>query len=197
MKSSLILASASPRRLELLKRMGFTPDAVVPADIDESVRKQEKPEDYVKRMAVEKAEKVKGNRQLAIGNSEEFILAADTTVVCANRIIGKAETREEASEILRLLRGRKHKVLTAVCVIAPGGEKHIKLVTTTVKFKNAMDAEIEEYLDTNEWVGKAGAYGIQGDPGGFCISINGSFSSVVGLPMYETKNMLLGLGFRR
>jgi septum formation protein len=189
MKSKLILASASPRRLDLLKRLGFTPDEVIPSDIDESVKKGEKPEAYVKRMAEEKAEKIK--------RTDAFVLGADTTVVCANRIIGKAENRDEAKKIMELLRGRKHKVLTAICVIAPNGEKRTKLVTTSVKFKNATDSEIEEYLDTNEWVGKAGAYGIQGDPGGFCISINGSFSSVVGLPMYETKNMLLGLGFKR
>lgn len=195
MKSNLILASASPRRLELLKRMGFAPAEIISADIDESVRKKEKPEDYVKRMALEKAEKVKVERLKV--NDNEFILAADTTVVCANQIIGKAENRDEAKRIMNLLRGRKHKVLTAICILSPKGEKKVKMVETSVKFKNASDSEIEEYLDTNEWVGKAGAYGIQGDPGGFCISINGSFSSVVGLPMYETKNLLMSMGFRK
>ncbi len=191
----LILASASPRRLELLKRMGFTPDEVIPADIDESVRKKEKPEDYVKRVAEEKALKVRDQRPET--SNKEFILAADTTVVCANQILGKPEDRADAQRIIKIMCGRKHKVLTAICVISPSGEKRVKLVVTSVKFKNATDNEIEEYLNSNEWVGKAGAYGLQGDSGGFVITINGSFSSVVGLPMYETKNMLLGLGFKR
>ncbi len=194
MKSKLVLASASPRRLELLKRMGFTPDAVIPADIDERARRSEDPEVYCKRIAEEKAYEIL-NRKLA--PEDAFILSADTTVVCANQIIGKAETREEAKKIMEILCGRKHRVLTAVCVIAPNGEKCTKLVETTVKFKNFQSWELEEYLDTEEWKGKAGAYGLQGDPGGFCISINGSFSSVVGLPMYETKNMLLSLGFKK
>lgn len=194
MKSKLVLASASPRRLELLKRMGFAPDSVVAADIDESVRRGENPETYVKRMAEEKAYEVL-NRKLA--PEDAFVLAADTTVVCAGKIIGKAETRQEAKEIMEILKGRKHKVLTAVCIIAPNGEKRTKVVETSVKFKNFQGWELEEYLDTEEWKGKAGAYGLQGDPGGFCISISGSFSSVVGLPMYETKNILLGLGFKK
>ncbi len=194
MKSKLVLASASPRRLELLKRMGLAPHAVIPADIDESVKKGENPETYVKRIAEEKAYEIL-NRKLA--PDDAFILSADTTVVCGNQIIGKAETRDEAKRIMNILRGRKHKVLTAVCVIAPNGEKRTKLVITSVKFKNFDGWELEEYLDTEEWKGKAGAYGLQGDPGGFCISINGSFSSVVGLPMYETKNILLGLGFKK
>lgn len=193
MTSKLILASASPRRLDLLKRMGFNPE-VLPADIDETVKKGESPEHYCKRVAEEKAYTVI-NKKLA--PEDAFVLAADTTVVCQGHIIGKAETREEAKKIMELLRGKKHYVMTAVCIIAPNGEKSTKLVETTVKFKNFSDGELEEYLNTDEWKGKAGAYGLQGDPGGFCISINGSFSSVVGLPMYETKNMLLSLGFKK
>ena len=194
MKSKLILASASPRRLDLLKRMGFAPDEVIPADIDESVKKGEKPEQYVVRVAEEKAYAIINNK---LAPDDAFVLSADTTVVCANQIIGKPEDRADAKRIMNLLCGRKHRVLTAVCIIAPNGDKRSKLVETSVKFKNANDHEIEEYLDTNEWIGKAGAYGLQGDPGGFCISINGSFSSVVGLPMYETKNILLSLGFKK
>ncbi len=191
MKSKLILASASPRRLDLLTRMGFAPDEVIPADIDENPRKRENPEDYVQRVAKEKAEAIFAKTK------DAFVLSADTTVVRAGKIIGKAETRDEAKAIMLELRGCRHKVLTAVCIIAPDGTQRMKLVTTSVRFKNFSDGEMEEYLDTNEWQGKAGAYGIQGDPGGFCISINGSFSSVVGLPMYETKNLLTGLGFRK
>ena len=193
MKSKLILASASPRRLELLKRMGYAPE-VIPADIDETPKKAENPEIYVQRMAEEKAYSVINNK---LAPEDAFVLAADTSVVCAGRIIGKAENRQEAKDIMKLLCGRKHRVLTAVCIISPSGEKRIKLVSTTVKFKNFGDWELEEYLDTEEWKGKAGAYGLQGDPGGFCISINGSFSSVVGLPMYETKNLLLSMGFKK
>ncbi len=187
----LILASASPRRLELLTRMGFAPDKVAPADIDETPKKGEKPLDYCKRVAKEKAEVI------AKQYPDSFILSADTTAVAGNVILGKPEDRADAKRIILKMAGRKHQVHTAICIITPKGEKRSKVVSTTVRFKNLNDHEVEEYLDTNQWEGKAGAYGLQEDPGAFVIDIQGSFSSVIGLPMYETKNLLLSLGYKK
>lgn len=190
-RSKLILASSSPRRLELLKNIGFTPDEVIPADIDETPHKAEKPRIYTERIAREKAEKI------AAQNKGAFIIAADTTAAVGTRILGKAENAEEAKRIIKLMSGRQHRVYTSVAVVNPAGELRIKNVVTFVKFKNITEYELEQYIATNSWQGKAGAYGLQEDPGAFVVRINGSFSSVIGLPLYETKSLLLGLGFKQ
>lgn len=190
-KSKLVLASASPRRLELLNNMGFVPNEIIPADIDETPKKHEKPNLYVKRMAIEKAQKVASGL-----DSSAYILAADSIACVGTRILGKPKNRDEARDMILLMKGRRHRVYTGVCVIPPDGTLRHRVVLTHVKFKNASKPEIEEYLDTENWKGRAGAYGLQEDMGGFVISITGSYSNVIGLPMFETKNLLVGSGFK-
>lgn len=180
----LILASQSPRRLQLLAQIGITPDQVLPADIDETPLKAELPHRYVARVAREKAQKI------AADHAAAKVLAADTVVACGARILPKAETAQQARECLQLLSGRRHRVMTAVCV-AEGGKLRQKTVTTMVKFARLTDAQIEAYIASGEWEGKAGGYGIQGYSESFVQFISGSYSAVVGLPLYETK-MLLG-----
>ena len=192
-KSKLILASASQRRLDLLNNMGFSPEKVIAAEIDETPLKAEKPLDYVKRVAKEKAIYV---NQL-IDNKQYFILAADTIASVGTRILGKPKDAEDAKRILQLMSGRRHRVYTAICLITPDEEINVKTTMTYVKFKNINPKEMEEYISSEAWKGKAGAYGLQEDPGGFVISINGSYSGVIGLPQYETKNLLSGMGFRQ
>jgi len=191
----LILASASPRRLELLTRIGFVPDEIIPADIDETPKRSETPNEYVQRVAREKAEKVReilGERANGC-----FILSADTEAVVGTQILGKARDKAEAAKIIMKMSGRKHKVLTAIHVISPKNEVRAKLVKTLVEFKSISQEELKDYLETNLWQGKAGAYGLQEDPGAFVIKINGSFTNVIGLPLYETRNLLKGLGYRK
>jgi septum formation protein len=193
-KNKIILASASPRRVELLKNIGLIPEKIIPADVDETPLKAEKPANYVQRIAELKAQKI---RETEHNKTEEnsFIIAADTIACVGARILGKPSDETDARRIMRLLSGRRHRVYTCVVVIAPDGRMHKRNVCTFVKFKRITDAELNEYIATNYWQGKAGAYGLQEDVGGFVISINGSFSSVVGLPLYETKCLLSGLGF--
>ena len=186
----LILASASPRRLQLLEQIGIRPDRVIPADIDESLRKGELPGPYVMRLAQEKAQAV------AEKNPGCFILAADTTVACGHRILGKAENDEEEIKFLKLLSGRRHKVITGIVVVAPGGRRAKKLVTTTVQFRKLSPADIQDYIKSAEWQGKAGGYAIQGLAATFVKSVHGSYSNVVGLSLCETAMMLSGLGYR-
>ncbi len=173
----LILASASPRRLELLKQVSITPDEVIPAEIDETPRKAEVPNDYVARMAREKFEAVKRDNAV--------VLAADTVVACGRRILGKPENEAQAREFLQLLSGRRHRVYTAVCV-----NGRVKTVMTQVKFKRLTPADIDGYIASNEWQGKAGGYAIQGLGAAFVPWINGSYSNVVGLPLTETLALL-------
>ena len=180
---ALILASQSPRRLQLLAQIGITPDQVLPADIDETPRKNELPHAYVARVAREKAEKI------AAAHPAAKILAADTVVACGRRILPKAETPEQARECLQLLSGRRHAVMTAVCVIA-GGKARSKTVKTIVKFARLTPAQIEAYVASGQWEGKAGGYGIQGSAECFVQFISGSYSAVVGLPLYETAALL-------
>lgn len=185
----LILASASPRRLELLKQVGVTPDQIVPADIDETPHKGEKPRMLANRLAFEKATKI------AKENTQHFILASDTVVACGNRFLGKAEDKSEAEKFLRTLSGRRHSVYTGVCLIAPNGRTITKTICTVVKFKNLEQSDIDFYLNSDEWQGKAGGYAIQGLAARFIRGINGSYSNVVGLPLFETINMLKGSGY--
>ncbi|MDG1995969.1 MAG: Maf family protein [Emcibacteraceae bacterium] len=187
-KPSLILASASPRRLDLLAQVLVTPDQIIPADIDETPHKDEKPRELAGRLALGKA------RFVAQNHPTSFVLASDTVVACGNRILGKAEDVAEARAFLQLLSGRRHDVYTGVTLITPNGINE-KTVKTVVKFKNLDTSDIEFYLNHDEWKGKAGAYAIQGIAAQFIRGINGSYSNVVGLPLFEVVNMLKGRGY--
>ncbi len=184
---SLILASASPRRRELLARLGIEPVAVVATDIDESPLKAEVPRAYAERMAREKA--------LAIGASDHFILSGDTVVACGRRILPKAEDEATARKCLTLLSGRRHVVLSALAMRAPDGSMRERISETGVRFKRLSSAEIDAYIAGGEWHGKAGAYAIQGSAEGLIAWISGSHSGVMGLPLFETRALLLAAGF--
>lgn len=184
---TLILASASPRRRELIARLGLVPDAVAPADIDETPHKGELPRDYVKRMAREKAE--------AASSSEGYVLAGDTVVAAGRRILPKAEDEATARKCLELLSGRRHKVLSAIALRAPDGALRERVSETVVLFKRLSAAEIDAYIASGEWDGKAGGYAIQGIAEGLIARIQGSHSGVVGLPLYETRALLKAAGF--
>lgn len=186
----LVLASASPRRLDLLAQVGVKPDRVDPADIDESPLRDETPRRHALRLACEKA------RAVAPRAPGDFVLAADTVVAVGRRILPKAETEADVLYCLKLLSGRTHKVLTGVAVIAPDGRQGSRLVETRVGFKRLTDAERDAYVASGQWEGKAGGYGVQGLAGGFITDLQGSYPSVVGLPLYETLNLLSGLGYR-
>ncbi len=173
----LILASASPRRLELLRQVGIEPDEVIPAEIDETPHQGERPVTYVARMAKEKC--------AAIRREGTTVLAADTVVACGRRILGKPENEAQAREFLKLLSGRRHRVYTSICV-----NGRVKTVMTQVKFKRLFEQDIAGYITSNEWQGKAGGYAIQGRAAAFVPWINGSYSSVVGLPLSEVLAML-------
>jgi septum formation protein len=187
---SLVLASASPRRLDLLAQVGVTPDRVDPADIDETPLRDETPRRHALRLAREKA------RAVASRSPGDFVLAADTVVAVGRRILPKAETEDQAIKCLALLSGRNHMVLTAVAVIGPDGREASRLVETRVQVKQLSDVERADYLAGGEWRGKAGGYAVQGVAGGFIIGLHGSYTGVVGLPLYETLNLLHGLGWK-
>ena len=179
-----ILASASPRRLELLAQIGYQPSAVVPADIDETPYDREVPKAHAERLATQKAAKIAGL------HAGKLILAADTVVACGKRILPKAEDEQTARACLKMLSGRRHRVLTGISIIAPDGEQHSKSVTTTVAFKRLSAAEIDRYIASGEWNGKAGGYAIQGLGAAFVRFISGSYSNVVGLPLFEVAGWL-------
>jgi septum formation protein len=183
----LVLASASPRRLDLLRQIGIEPARVAPADIDETPAKRELPAAYAQRMARAKA--------AAVGSPGDIVLAADTVVACGRRILPKAETVEQARACLDLLTGRRHRVLGAVCLIGPDGKPREKLTTSIVLFKRLSPAEVEGYLASREWHGKAGGYAIQGRAASFVSFLSGSYSNVVGLPLFEVTQMLRGGGW--
>lgn len=185
----LILASASPRRLELLAQIGIVPDSVEKPNCDESDRKGETPRGYVTRIIEEKMAYVSPR------SSRAFVLTCDTIVVCGRRILQKATTPDEAQSFLRLLSGRRHQVITGVCLRTPSEKLIKRLVTTTIQFKRLTDLEIETYIQSNEWQDKAGAYAIQGMAGRFITGLTGSYSAVVGLPLHETYMMLEGNGY--
>lgn len=182
----LVLGSGSPRRLELLAQLGLRPDSVRAPDINEDPRDAEKPRDYVRRMALEKA-------QASLCAAYEVVLCADTTVAVGRRILGKPEDGAEAEAFLRLLSGRRHKVITAIAVKTPAGVQ-VKDVVTDVKMKRLSDLEIAGYIATDDWRGKAGGYAIQGPAGAFIPWIGGSFAAVMGLPLVETANLLQAAG---
>jgi septum formation protein len=183
----LVLASASPRRLELLARLGVTPDAVVPAEIDETPGRGELPAAYASRMAREKA--------AAVASEGAIVLAADTVVAAGRRILGKAESDEEALAFLTLLSGRRHRVFSAVAVTDATGATRMRLSTSVVAFKRLSADELRAYLGSGEWRGKAGAYGIQGRAEALVRQLSGSHSGVMGLPLYETRALLRAAGF--
>lgn len=184
----LILASASPRRLELLAQIGIVPDRVSPTDIDETRRKDESPRELALRLAREKA--------AACPGEGAYVLAADTVVALGQRNLEKAADEAEAAAFLRLLSGRAHQCITGVAVRAPDGRIASRAVLARVKMKRLTQAEIAAYVAGGDWRGKAGGYGIQGAAGAFVTSINGSYTAIVGLPLYETKSLLEGLGYR-
>ncbi|MDR9484946.1 MULTISPECIES: Maf family protein [Sediminimonas] len=183
----LILGSASPRRKQLLAQIGVEPDDVRPPDIDETPQPRELPRPYCQRMARQKAQAV------ATGDGE-VVLCADTTVALGRRILGKPADAGEAAQFLLALSGRRHKVITAVAVRC-GDELWQREVTTTVRMKRLSDPELNAYLASDDWKGKAGGYGIQGMAGAFIPWVNGSFTAVVGLPLTETAGLLHAAGY--
>ncbi len=191
----LILASASPRRVALLEQVGLKPDLLTPVDIDETPHRRETPRDYVRRMAREKLEAAKILPLVKEIFRPRYLLTADTVVAAGRRILNKTEDVEEARAHLKLLSGRSHKVLTAVCLLTPEGRLRTRLVDTKVRFKRLSRDELEAYLRSDEWRGKAGAYAIQGLAAAFVRQLNGSYTSVVGLPVYEVVQLLAGNGF--
>lgn len=187
-RAPLVLASASPRRRDLLAQVGIVPDAISPADIDESPLKFELPRPYAERMGREKA--------LAVHEEGQFTLAGDTVVALGRRILPKAESDQEVEACLRLLSGRAHHVLTSLVVIGPDNQRVERLNDTRVILKRLNDEEVEAYLKSGEGLGKAGGYGIQGRAGAFVKQISGSYTGVMGLPVYEAVNVLTGLCYR-
>lgn len=188
-RPDLVLASASPRRVELLAQIGVTPDRIDPADIDETPLKAETPRLLAQRLARTKAGVV------AQRNPDAVVLAADTVVAQGRRLLEKAADEAEAARFLELLSGRSHRVYTGVA-LAHGGAVRCRVVETRVSFKVLSPAEIAAYVASGEWRGKAGAYGIQGRAGAFVQRIVGSHPAVMGLPLFETANLLTGVGWR-
>lgn len=184
----LILASASPRRLDLLRQIGVVPDAVDPADIDETPAEGELPKDYAARMATEKGAAV------AVRHPGALVLSGDTVVACGRRILPKAEDEATARACLKLLSGRRHRVLSAVTLIDDKGQARHRLSTSTVTFKRLHAVEIDAYLASGEWEGKAGGYAIQGQAAGLIRAMSGNPSGVIGLPLYETRTLLKAAG---
>ena len=187
MIKDFILASQSPQRKLLLSQIGFEPSKIVPADIDETPKPNEKPSQYVKRMAKEKA------LYVASKNKRCVVLASDTIVVCGTTIIQKSKNDEEQIKVMKMLSGKTHRVLTSVCVVNNDGKATVRLNTTKIKMKKLTEEEINEYVASKEWCGCAG-YKIEGKLAGFVRQIIGSYSSVVGLPLFETRNLLVGAG---
>ncbi len=188
MAHTLILASASPRRLQLLAQIGVTPDRVKAADLDETPRRDELPRPHAARLAREKA--------AACAEPGCFTLAADTVVAVGRRILGKPATAEEAAAFLTLLSGRRHHVFTAVTLVTPDGSVSHRLSDSSVIFNRLTPREIAAYIESGEWAGKAGGYAIQGLAAAFVRQISGSYSGVVGLPLFETAQLLKGRAYR-
>ncbi|HEY8696685.1 MAG TPA: nucleoside triphosphate pyrophosphatase [Rhizomicrobium sp.] len=191
MSPKLVLASASPRRKALLAQAGIVPDAIVAADRDESPRKGELPRAHAQRLAVEKAQAVAET----LRDPATLVLGADTVVACGRRALPKAQTGDEVRECLKLLSGRSHQVLTSVAIVKPDGGVMTRTVLTRVAFKRLTSAEVEAYVKCGEGVGKAGGYAIQGRAEAFVRRVNGSYSNVVGLPLFETVSLLSGCGY--
>jgi septum formation protein len=192
----LVLASGSPRRIELLQQAGIEPDRVFPADIDETPLKAEHPRSLAKRLSKEKAERARAGLAAEPDWDDSYILAADTVVAVGRRILPKADLLDEASNCLRLLSGRSHRVYTGICLITPSGKLRQRLVETRVRFKRLSREELESYLASGQWRGKAGGYAVQGLAETFVVKLVGSYSNVVGLPLHETVALLSGEGYK-
>ncbi|MBU3889059.1 Maf-like protein [Methylosinus sporium] len=194
-RPKLALASASPRRLELLQQIGLDVDALLPTDIDETPQRNELPRSLAQRLSSEKAAaavKIMAYQPRLEGS---YVLAADTVVAVGRRILPKCEDIEQAEDCLRLLSGRQHRVFTGVTLITPRGAERRRLVESRLRFKRLGATEIDAYLASGEWRGKAGGYAIQGLAGAFAVRLIGSYSGVVGLPLYETAALLAGEGY--
>jgi septum formation protein len=189
-RAPLVLASASPRRRDLLAQIGWSPDCIDAADIDETPHKRELPPALALRLAVAKRDAVSAR------HPDAFVLAADTVVALGRRALPKAESADEARDCLERLSGRRHRVLGGIAVRAPDGTARQRLVTTMVRVKRLTSEEIEAYLASGEWQGKAGGYAVQGLAAAYIPEIGGSYSNVVGLGLAETYALLTGLGFR-
>lgn len=183
-----ILGSSSPRRLELLKSIGINPDQVISPDIDESIHKNETPKDYVKRISFEKMNSLKEN------SSSSIILTADTIAFCGRRLIDKTDKSEIAIQNLNFLSGKRHKVITSLCVLDKDKNLITKSVLSIILMKRLSKNEIDQYIASNEWLNVAGSYRIQGQAESFIKFISGSYSNIVGLPLYETRNILKSVG---
>lgn len=191
----LVLASGSPRRLQLLQQIGIDPAFLSPANADETPNRGEAPRSLAKRLARAKAEIAIENVNRSEDMKGSYILAADTVVALGRRILPKTETIEEAETALRLLSGRNHRVYTGLTLVTPGGAIRQRLVESRVRFKRLSSKELDSYLASGEWRGKAGGYAIQGIAGSFVVKLIGSYSNVVGLPLYETTALLNGEGY--
>lgn len=187
---SLVLASASPRRLDLLRQIGITPSAVDAPHIDEAALPRELPASYAKRIAMEKLNAV---AQRHVGS---YVLAADTVVALGRRILPKAEDAATARKCLELLSGRRHKVIGGIAIAAPSGKRTLRVIRTDVVFKRLSDVEVDRYIASGEWHGKAGGYAVQGLAAAFIPHVAGSYSNIVGLSLSDTHAMLAGLGFQ-
>src|ERR1700731_1265237 len=194
-RPKLVLASGSPRRVTLINQAGIEPDALRPTDVDETPKRGELPRACANRLARAKAdaalEFVREDEEL----SGAYILAADTVVAVGRRILPKAELLDEAAQCLRLLSGRNHRVHTSICLVTPKEALRQRLVETRVRFKRLSEQDIEAYLASGEWRGKAGGYAVQGLAGTFVVKLVGSYTNVVGLPLYETVALLSGEGY--
>lgn len=188
-KPRLILGSSSPRRVDLLKQIGYVPDVIQGADIDETPQPYELPQAYCLRMAEEK------NAALAPQFPHDVVITADTIVAAGRRIIGKPEDRADAGRIIRLLSGRAHQIYSAVTIAAPGSKPVSRISVSRVKMKRLSDDEIEHFLNTNDWQGVSGAYRLQGAIAQYMLSVQGSPSGIIGLPLYETAQLLKGIGY--
>ncbi len=192
----LVLASGSPRRYALLQQAGIEAGKLVPANIDETPLRAEHPRSLARRLSQLKAERAKAILKAEGELEGAYILAADTVVSVGRRILPKTELVDEASNALRLLSGRAHRVYTGLCLITPNGKVRQKICETRVRFKRLSREELESYLASGEWRGKAGGYAIQGLAGTFVVKLVGSYTNVVGLPLYETVSLLTGEGFK-
>jgi septum formation protein len=194
-RPKLVLASGSPRRLALLNQAGIEPEALRPADLDETPLRGELPRACANRLARAKADAALEMVRMDDELKGAYILSADTVVAVGRRILPKAELLDQAAQCLRLLSGRNHRVHSAVCLVTPNEAFRQRLVETRVRFKRLSDEDIEAYLASGEWRGKAGGYAAQGIAGSFIVKIVGSYSNVVGLPLYETTTLLAGEGY--
>ena len=194
-RPKLVLASGSPRRLALLNQAGIEPDSLQPTEVDEIPAKGELPRALANRLAKTKAQAALASVKIDEELRGSYILAADTVVAVGRRILPKAELLDEAAQCLRLLSGRNHRVHTAICLVTPNQAYRQRLVETRVRFKRLSDEDIEAYLASGEWRGKAGGYAAQGIAGSFIVKIVGSYTNVVGLPLYEATALLSGEGY--